>query len=755
MTKFVGSLLGLFVAGYAGGAVPEGVEADSTRWLDDVTVTAIKQESDISLLPTASTVIGRAAAERWNVNAIKGASEIAPNFYMPAYGSRMTSSIYVRGIGSRMEQPAVGLAVDNLTIMNKDAYDFDLSDIERIEVLRGPQSTLYGRNTMAGQINIYTLQPMKYQGSRAFGSIGNGPNARLGLSHYMLLRPNLAMGFSGSFTFSDGFYKNYYNAKKTGTEKGMHLRWKTQWQAREDLAVDNVASFSLYRQGGYPYELEGSNQINYNDTCFYRRNAVADGLTIKWTRPGFTLSSITGFQYIDDNMTLDQDFLPISYFTLTQARHEWDLTQDIVARGQAGRYNWTAGVFGFYKHTKMGAPVNLLDDGVAYLITDRINNNDRIPVRLQLGDPNILLDSHFRNPVWGLALYHQSEVDLGRFNLAVGLRLDYESTRLKYDSHCLTPYAVYMKSGMPPTALMSGDIDVSRIGKLKDHFLEFIPKFTVTYNLPMESKSSLYASVGKGYKTGGYNTQMFSEVLQQAMQAELMSKMPMQTGGPATGSGYSVDDIISYKPEKSWNYELGAHIACADNRVMTDLALFYIDCRDQQLTMFPEGNTTGRITTNAGRTRSYGVEAQIRFNPDWHWSFNFSYGYTNAKFVRFTNGGVSYKNNYVPYAPQNTLFASGAYKHRVTDRFTLEYSLRCRGVGRIYWNEENDRRQPFYALMGASLTAHWSWLTIEAWMENITGTKYDTFFFTSLQSNFVQRGNPRTYGVTLRYEFGK
>lgn len=85
---------------------------------------------------------------------------------MADYGSRITSSIYVRGIGARMDQPSVGLNVDNVPYMNKDAYDFDLADISSIEMLRGPQSTLYGRNTMAGVINVTTLSPMRYQGWR-------------------------------------------------------------------------------------------------------------------------------------------------------------------------------------------------------------------------------------------------------------------------------------------------------------------------------------------------------------------------------------------------------------------------------------------------------------------------------------------------------------------------------------------------------------------------------------------------------------
>lgn len=727
------------------------VMVDSTIYLGDVTVTAIKQSADLTLTPGSVTLLSRRKAERLHIEGMKGLSEIAPNFYAPEYGSRMTSSIYVRGIGARMEQPVVGLNIDNVPLLNKDNYDFDIFDIDHMEVLRGPQSSLYGRNTMGGIVNIYTLQPMKYQGSRVMGMFANGPQAKLGVSHYQKFRPDLAMAFVGYFNFYDGFFKNYYNGQKVDTEKSMNLRWKTQWKPFESLSVDNVMSFSLSRESGYPYEYAGSGMINYNDTCFYRRNAFTDGLTVKWDGPSFSVSSITSVQYLDDNMTLDQDFLPIDYFTLTQARHEWALTQDVVMRGNHDNYSWVAGLFGFYKHTNMSAPVTLKENGIARFITDRVNTNDRIPIRLQWDSPEIALGSKFEIPVWGVALYHQSTLDLGKWNFALGLRLDYESTSLNYTSTCNTGYSVFMKSGVPPMPILTGGVDIDESGKLNDHFLEFLPKLTVSYELPMHSASSIYASIGRGYKSGGYNTQMFSEVLQQQLMEEVMSQMPMD--GSSAEVAVDVDNIVSYKPEMSWNYEVGAHIGCADGRVMTDLALFYIDCRDQQLTMFPDESTTGRITTNAGKTRSFGAEVQIRYNPTERWAFNLSYGYTNAKFLKFVDGANDYKGNYVPYAPVNTLFTSVEYHHPVSSDVELGYNLNCRGVGRIYWNELNTERQKMYGLLGVSVTADWKWLGVEAWIENITGTKYNTFYFQSLGNSFFQRGNPRRFGLTVRLRF--
>lgn len=143
------------------------------------------------------------------------------------------------------------------------------------------------------------------------------------------------------------------------------------------------------------------------------------------------------------------------------------------------------------------------------------------------------------------------------------------------------------------------EIYINDEGRISRDFLTLLPKLSATYSLG-EDGGNIYVKVSKGYKAGGFNTQMFSDVLQQ----RLMVMM-------GVGTQYDVDRIVSYKPEKSWNYEIGSHLLFPEIGVRLDLAAFYIDCRDQQLTMFPDGTTTGRIMTNAGRTRSFGGEISV------------------------------------------------------------------------------------------------------------------------------------------------
>ena len=134
--------------------------------LDEVAVVATPKETMMLRdQPTSVTLLGSKQLEQRHVQSIKGVSSVVPNFYIPDYGSRLTTAAYVRGIGSRINTPAVGLYVDNIPFVDKSAFDFALLDVQRIDVLRGPQSTLYGRNAMGGLVRIYTKNPFDYEGS--------------------------------------------------------------------------------------------------------------------------------------------------------------------------------------------------------------------------------------------------------------------------------------------------------------------------------------------------------------------------------------------------------------------------------------------------------------------------------------------------------------------------------------------------------------------------------------------------------------
>ena len=710
--------------------------------LKEISITAIKQTERMEEEPEASTVLSGRELQQLGIVSMRGVSDVVPNFYMPDYGSRITSTIYVRGIGARMDQPSVGLNVDNVPYLNKDAYDFDISDIASVVMLRGPQSTLYGRNTMAGVINITTLSPMAFQGWRTFAEVGNGGRVRANAGWYHKFTDKTALSIVGDYAHLEGFFRNEYNNRKTDKENSFSLRTKFQYNPLPDLKIMNVAGANILRQGGYPYEYVGTGEISYNDTCFYRRFTFTDGLTIGYDHSKFDFVSITSVQHIDDNMTLDQDFLPESYFTLTQKKKETSFSEEVVFKGNAAQksYKWIAGALGFYKHMNMYAPVTFKDVGIKELIENHVNlANPYYPIEW---DERVFpLNSKFKIPTYGFALYHESEFTLGKWDFIGGIRFDYERSDLHYRSYCHTGYTTYQKVGDTYEPYRHGEINIDDTGDLKKDFFTVLPKIAVVYNFNGEL-GNIYAKVSKGYKAGGFNTQMFSDVLQQ----RLMRLM-------GVGSQYAIEDVVSYKPEQSWNYELGSHLYISRLGLNLELTAFYIDCREQQLTMFPDGTTTGRIMTNAGKTRSFGAEFSGNLKVKEFLEFNLSYGYTNAKFKEFYNGIKDFAGKWLPYVPSNTFFAQALYTlpldNRNASRFIFDVNLR--GTGPINWNEENSLRQKFYALLGASVTWQWRNWEFKVWGKNLSQTRYYTFYFMSMGNEFLQRGKGLEAGISARW----
>ena len=721
-------------------ATASPTELGDTLSLDEVTVTAIKQSNDLRGQATALTVIGRQEAERNQVLSVKTTSDLVPNLFIPDYGSRMTSSVYVRGIGTRIDQPAVGLTIDNVPVMTKENYDFDLMDITRLEIMRGPQNTLYGRNTLGGLMNVYTLSPLNYQGTRAVVEGASHATWRIGASHYHLLKEDLGLSLSAQYNSTRGEFTNLYNGKRCDWERLFSGRMKLEWRNHNGWYLSNVTSLTVSRQGGYPYEWVETGEIAYNDTCFYRRTSVMDGLTLRKDFDHFTLSSITSYQYLDDNMTLDQDFTRHDYFTLTQARREHAITQDFIARShkRADGYNWLMGASGFFRRYHMDAPVTFNDYGIEQFIESHVNQyNPAYPIAWDTR--SFVLESYFTSPNWGAALYHESTYHWGQWTLQAGLRLDYEHARLNYHSATHTGYTIYVKQTGATFAHEA--IDIDEHGTLNKDFFDILPNLSISWHPWTGKNHTVYLAASRGSKAGGFNTQMFSDVLQQ----RLMGMMGI-------GMQYDVDKMVGYKPEKAWNYELGGHFECWGNRVQSDLGVFFMDCRERQLTVFPPGNTTGRMMTNAGKTHSWGAEFAMTVSPSELTHLNISYGFTHATFKDYNDGKNDYEGKRVPYAPMHTLFAEASHGIKVGGDLNklLTLTANVRATGDIYWDEANTLRQPLYALLGASITWQQERYSLQLWGRNLTDTSYRTFYFVSIQHPFLQHGHGRSIGATLR-----
>ena len=740
------------VAGVASASDNEA-KVDTLIAVDRVQITTIKQGSELRREAVAASVLSGRTLEMRGVAAVKDVVTDIPNLFMPDYGSRTTSSIYVRGMGTRIDQPVVGMTVDNVPLADKNLYDTELPDIERIEFLRGPQATLYGRNTMGGVINVYTLSPLTYQGVRLRADYGSRNALRVAASTYHKFSDKLGFSASAQYSRHDGYWRNSYDNSLCDKENSGNFRTKLQYR-KGALSIDNTLAFSIVEQGGYPYEYIGSanpdkhreelvGKICYNEPCTYSRIAVNDGLSVRYDFGKFSLASITSYQYMNDKMHIDNDFLPEYYFTLEQRKQQHNIAEDFVLRSkEEGKYRWLAGVYGFFKREQMQAPVTFGPTGIQKLIIDNINTYAPIDGELQWGDLNgngadeLLLDSRFTTHNSGVAAYHRSEVHLGRWRLALGLRLDYELVQMLYRTSTTAIYSVQPSVG----ERYSVERKVGEREVLSRGFFEFLPSFSASVDLDSAGRNMLYFSASKGYKAGGFNTQMFSEVLQR----QLKDKMGLS-------QEIDADKLCAYNPEHSYNLELGGHFGTNDGRFTADASLFYIECVDQQLTIFPDEDSTGRMMTNAGRTRSFGAELSATARLAKTLVLSGSYGYTNAKFRDFKSGGVNYAGNFIPYAPKNSLslrlMQTVPFRSQWIDRMVL--SVGIQGAGRIYWNEANDASQPFYALLEGSVRFEGEKWAVDLWCKNATNTKYNLFYFESMGNRFVQRGRPMTGGVRV------
>ena len=190
--------------------------ASDTVVLPDVEISVSRMAVPVSKQQLQVSVLDSRLIQQAQVNTPKEVSSLVPNVYMPDYGSAMTSSIYIRGMGSRINEPVMGMVVDGIPLLDKNMYDHVLQDVKRIELLRGPQGSLYGRNSPAGVMEIRTIQPLDLSTRtiRAQATYGTANTIRAQASYYEPVNDRFGIGISGRYTRTDGFYTNTFDNSK-------------------------------------------------------------------------------------------------------------------------------------------------------------------------------------------------------------------------------------------------------------------------------------------------------------------------------------------------------------------------------------------------------------------------------------------------------------------------------------------------------------------------------------------------------------
>lgn len=767
---------------------------DSSRVydLDAVVVVAQpKEQFRLRQQPLSSTLFAADDLHGLRIGDLRDLSLFVPSFTMPRYGSRYTSSIYVRGIGSRLGSSPVGMYVDGMPLVSNAQYNFHFYQMDRVDVLRGPQGTLYGMNAEGGLVRMYTHNPFDNEGFDI--RLGGGTHGfrTAELSANKRLSDRLALSAASYYEGSNGFFRNSTTGRRADGYDEAGARLRLMFNATERLSFDLLADYQHTSQDGFPYGLlDASGSVaapSSNRQSTYRRNMLNTALSVKYALPGFDIHSTTSYQHLHDNMLMDIDYSPADLMHMEQRQKMNALTEELTFKSNnpSQRWQWTSGAFFSYKWLDTNAPVTFHD---AF--------NNQMAARLNIMIPNLMMDAmirggmpaaaakatvaamkfnmydfdmgtvpgEFRTPQLNFGLFHESNISItSKLKATLGLRYDLSRQFIDYTTSAqMTALVDMMVKGAPAT--IPYNISSALSDSRHSSFDQLLPKFGLTLDVDGNG-SNIYASVSKGYRAGGYNIQNFSDIFQKQLSDEARS---YSGGAPLvvdnSGNYDQIVSTISYEPETSWNYELGTHLNLFDGSLHLDLAAYYITIRNQQLSQMAAQYAFGRSMVNAGRSTSLGFELAARGRAfDNRLGYGLSYGFTHATFREYDDTvddiAVSYRGKHVPYIPMHTFAATADWTFTLNNMAlkTINLGADVTAQGSTYWDNANTRAQGFTAQLGAHLGLDFGRCGLRLWGRNITNTRYTTFAFqygSSATSPFyAQPGIPAEGGIDLSIHF--
>ncbi len=593
--------------------------------LQEVVVTAQKREENLRDVPIAITAFGTQQIEDRGIETAFDLNSVVPNLQVSHTPSNaLYSQISIRGSSSInpaiYNDTTVGIYVDGVYMAKSAASLVDLLDLQRIEVLRGPQGTLYGRNTLSGAVNYVTRQPSGVLSGTAAIEVGNynlwsarasldlpkvgiasaslagriirrdgwmdlapgspGPYDSLSGQHSDQERIALKLDFSDAFTALYAFDIGDYNQSSAATQ--LYGTNAAYWEAI-GLGVFNTFA-STQRQ----------DQIATDYPSRETMRLQGHALTLNWQLNEHNLlKSISSYRQFDSNdfFDLDATLLPIGSVNRDQKYQQW--SQEFQLTGDFERFNYVGGLYYFGDHGTSQDPQSFFFGAVA-------------------SNPTYLMKTR------AYAAYGQLDYRLTPdFTASLGARYSHETM----DTN--TTVYDYVNGGflVPATPGHSSD------GK-------FTPLVQLEYKVTPDV--NVYAKYSQGFKSGGLNPE-----------------------------GGSVEEVSTpYKPETVNAYELGTKTEFLDRRIQFNAAAFYNKISDLQLNIFLPGASTVSVLRNAGKATVYGVELEGNFAiTDWL-LLRAGYGYLHSQYDEFVDGGVDQKaNRAFPHSPKNS--ASGAIDARI------------------------------------------------------------------------------------------
>ncbi|KQX18562.1 MULTISPECIES: TonB-dependent receptor [unclassified Sphingomonas] len=635
-------------------AVPQTAEVDdSAGRIGDIVVTARRREERLQDTPVAVTALTGAALAQRGVTDITQVAQFAPSVNIGAAarsnGNSTQASIFIRGIGqldwTLTTEPGVGLYVDGIYVARSVGALLDFVDIDRVEVLRGPQGTLFGKNAVGGAMNIVTRRPGNEFGGSVEATYGRFNRIDMKASVDLPISETLKSRFSIASLNRDGYQDLPLLNGKAGGYKRLAGKGAISWEPSTDFTLDLSADFlrarddstassiveigdcvainpcgpfvatfnAQQRAAGRPEYLASSyipSSINtsfagfgnYSNTDVIGTSAIA---TLKLS-PTVTLKSLTGYRTLDAHFALDGDGSPLTVVQTEDLYDQKQFSEELQLAGSAfdNRLNFLVGGY-YFRET--GNNINLVtfNSGFRDFLFPGVFSDPTFP--FQSG-------GKIRNTTWAGFTQNTLKIAEG-LSVTAGLRYSWEKKEFDPDQYAFE--ARRRGIGLLPQfngALRWLDPLVPR-GSVDQTISDWSPKASVEYKWAPDILT--YASYSEGYKSGGFAQRI----------------MP---GRNVVVNGVNQPNPVpAFGPEKVAVYEAGFKSTLFDKRLRLNLAAFYTDYSDIQVNFF-DGIATR--PQNAGDGRIKGFEAEAEATPFDGSRLNAAVSYTDAKLTRLDPG---------------------------------------------------------------------------------------------------------------------
>ncbi|MCW3466629.1 TonB-dependent receptor [Chitinophaga nivalis] len=684
------------------------------RQLEEVIVVAEKKEINLQKIPMAVTALNARQIQDYRLWSVKDITALSPNLFFSNIGDERPY-MTIRGVGANSSTMGVAMFVDDIPQTSMQNAFSVINDVDKIEILRGPQGTIYGRNAIGGVINLYTKMPANHINGYAEVSVGNYGTQRYSAGiNGPIKKDKLFFKLSAFYNDRNGYITNDHDGQTFDHYTGYGVSGALQY--KPSAAWDIYLNFNSYmnkNKGAYPYAANDSLAFsrpyttNQNVNTWVHQSSVQPSLKISYTGSQLSFKSITSFQrgrFIATGL-MDGDYTPydlttFQYLKLPDNNYRDNLSQEFRLSNNAqpdSKWKWMTGLLYVSEKSPTQYQYGIGKDARSF-------------------DPNapytLILNSRSDFNI-GSAFAQASYQLTPHIEVTGGLRYDVEWKKFSNNQ-------LFRKEGIPDQVMAK---DSTR----KATFESLSPKLNISWQAATGVKA--YVAYSRGFRAGGFNE---------------------QTTNPA---------YINYDAEKSDNYELGVKTTTLDNKLRINVALFYIHWFDMQTLALIPGTGNQQVTLNTGKANNYGVEAEMTWLAAKGLQVNYNFGYNHARYKNLPlpdgAGMKEYKDNHVFLSPDYTSMLAVQYTKRVSEKKNaaqLMAMAEWQNIGTIYFDLKNTIRQSPYNLVNFKLGCAFSGFEVSAWIRNAFQQHYLSFGY-SQNGSFVLLGNPRTFGLTTRVNF--